>query len=80
MPKFLIPGSAFNLELGLPLTGLDKYEDIVGLPNFSGPYSQDDYLANQASHYQEHFASQIALRRLSSEFHRALTTGKSNNP
>jgi len=65
--------TTFNMELGLPLTALDKYEDIVGLPNFSGPYSQDDYLANQASHFQEQFASQIALRRLSSEFHRSLT-------
>ena len=64
------------MELGLPLTALDKYEDIVGLPNFSGPYSQDDYLGNQASHFQEQFASQIALRRLSSEFHRNLTAGR----
>ncbi|OAA64344.1 hypothetical protein SPI_02991 [Niveomyces insectorum RCEF 264] len=24
----------FNNELGLPLTGLDKYEDVVGLPDF----------------------------------------------
>ena len=75
-PSSLTLGRTFNLELGLPLTGLDKYEDLVGLPNFAGPYSQDDYLANQASHFQEHFASQIALRRLSSEFHRALTTGR----
>src|SRR3569833_193716 len=66
----------FNLELGLPLTGLDKLEDIVGLPDFSGPFSQEDYLANQASHFQEHFASQIVLRRLSMEFHTALTNCK----
>ncbi|KAL1904901.1 hypothetical protein Sste5344_009428, partial [Sporothrix stenoceras] len=60
----LIIETHFNIELGLPLTGLDRYEDLVGLPSFSGPYSQDDYLANQASHFQEHFASQIVLRRL----------------
>ncbi len=66
----------FNLELGLPLTGLDKLEEVVGVPDFSGAYSQDDYLANQTSHFQEHFASQIALRRLSMEFHNLLTNGK----
>lgn len=67
--------SHFNIELGLPLTGLDRFEDLAGLPSFSGPYSQDDYLANQASHFQEHFASQIVLRRLCEAFHKTLSLG-----
>ncbi|KAI5865048.1 hypothetical protein GGS23DRAFT_603720 [Durotheca rogersii] len=62
-----------NMELNLPQTGLDKLEAIVGLPDFSGPYSEDDYIGNQTSHFQEHFASQIVLRRLSVEFHTTLT-------
>ncbi|CAK7225536.1 hypothetical protein SBRCBS47491_005921 [Sporothrix bragantina] len=70
----LIVETHFNLELGLPLTGLDRFEDRVGLPSFSGPYSQDDYLANQASHFQEHFASQIVLRRLCVAFHASATS------
>lgn len=59
------------------MTGLDKLEDVVGLPDFSGTYSQDYYPAgNPASHFQEYFASQIVLRRLSMEFHSVLMSGK----
>ncbi len=68
--------SAFNLELGLPRTGLEKFETLVGVPNFSGAYSANDHLANQASHFQDHFASQISLRRLAMEFHNVLTNGE----
>ncbi|KAH7031178.1 uncharacterized protein B0I36DRAFT_409480 [Microdochium trichocladiopsis] len=60
------------LELDLPTTGLEKFEDIVGLPDFSGSYSEEDYVGNQSTHYQEHFASQIVLRRLSVEFNKTL--------
>ncbi|CAK7271911.1 hypothetical protein SEPCBS119000_004849 [Sporothrix epigloea] len=70
----LIVETHFNLELGLPKTGLDRFEDLVGLPSFSGPCSQDDYLANQASHFQEHFASQIVLLRLCVAFHASATS------
>lgn len=67
--------TCLNLELNLPLTGLDKLEDLVGLPDFSsGSFSEEDYIGNQASYFQEHFASQIVLRRLSVEFHTTLTT------
>ncbi|KAI1770854.1 hypothetical protein F4818DRAFT_431242 [Hypoxylon cercidicola] len=65
--------TCLNLELNIPRTGLDKLEALVGLPDFSGSFSEDDYLGNQASHFQEHFASQIVLRRLSVEFHTSLT-------
>ncbi|KAI0017415.1 hypothetical protein F4780DRAFT_755800 [Xylariomycetidae sp. FL0641] len=65
--------TALNLELSIPLTGLDKLEELVGLPDFSGSFSEEDYLANQAAHFQEHFASEIVLRRLLVEFHNTLS-------
>jgi hypothetical protein len=58
------------------MTGLNKFEDVVGFPDFSGPFNEDDYIGNQAAHFQEHFASQIALRRLSVNFHNTLERGK----
>ncbi|ROT39814.1 hypothetical protein SODALDRAFT_274260 [Sodiomyces alkalinus F11] len=61
-----------NLELELPLTGLEKLEETVGLPDFSGPFCEEDYLGNQQSRFQEHFASQIVLRRLCVGFHNTL--------
>lgn len=70
------PGSYLNLEFNIPLTGLDKFEGLVGLPDFSaGSFSEDDYAGNQTSHFREHFASQIVLRRLSVEFHSTLSNG-----
>lgn len=63
-----------NLEFNIPLTGLEKLESLVGLPDFSaGSFSEDDYAGNQTSHFREHFASQIVLRRLSVEFHTTLS-------
>lgn len=58
------------------MTGLEKYEALVRVPDFGGVLSQEDYVSNQASHYQEHFASQIVLRRLSADFHSVLGNGK----
>ncbi|KAK0751659.1 hypothetical protein B0T18DRAFT_457602 [Schizothecium vesticola] len=66
-----------NLEFGLTPTGLEKIESVVGLPDFSGPFSDEDHISNQESHYQEHFASQIVLRRLLVEFHGVLSQGMS---
>jgi hypothetical protein len=64
--------SCFNLELGMPVSGLDKYEALVRVPDFGGPVSQEDH----TSHFQEHFASQIVLRRLSADFNNVLSSGK----
>lgn len=71
-----------NMELNIPRTGIDKLEALVGLPDFSGSFSEEDYIGNQASHFQEHFASQIVLRRLSVEFHTTLTNafGPTHHP
>ncbi|KAK4142590.1 uncharacterized protein C8A04DRAFT_13061 [Dichotomopilus funicola] len=70
--------TGLNLELGFPLTGLERMESVVGLPDFSGPYSDDDYMSNQESYFQEHFASQIVLRRLLVDFHSALNQGSTS--
>ncbi|KAJ4290108.1 hypothetical protein N0V88_006614 [Collariella sp. IMI 366227] len=67
--------SGLNLELGFPLTGLERMESVVGLPDFSSPFLQEDYISNQESHFQEHFASQIVLRRLLVDFHHVLSQG-----
>lgn len=71
----LVFSSGLNLELGFPLTGLERLESVVGLPDFSGPFSEEDYISNQESHFQEHFASQIVLRRLVVDFHGVLSQG-----
>ncbi|KAJ4259445.1 Zn(2)-C6 fungal-type domain-containing protein [Fusarium falciforme] len=65
--------TCFHMEFGLPLTGLEKLDDGIGLPDFSGPITDDDYIGNQATHFQEHFASHIVLRRLSASFHSTLS-------
>ncbi|KAG8674456.1 hypothetical protein FPOAC2_00477 [Fusarium poae] len=64
--------TCFHMEFGLPLTGLDKLEETIGLPDFNGPITDEDYIADQATHFQEHFASQIVLRRLSANLHSVL--------
>lgn len=65
------------MEFGLPLTGLEKLEETIGLPDFSGPMTDEDYIVNQQTHFHEHFASQIVLRRLSVNFHSVLNKSTS---
>jgi hypothetical protein len=65
------------MEFGLPLTGLEKLEETIGLPDFSGPMADEDYIVNQQTHFHEHFASQIVLRRLSVNFHSVLNKSTS---
>lgn len=63
-----------ELEVELPTTGLNKYESQVPVPDFSGGLSTEDHIANETSHFQEHFASQIVLRRLATDFHAVLSS------
>ncbi|KPM41607.1 hypothetical protein AK830_g4991 [Neonectria ditissima] len=65
--------TCLHMEFGLSLTGVEKLDDAIGLPEFSGPMTNDDYIGNQAIHFQEHFACQIVLRRLSASFHQTLS-------
>ncbi|KAM0564423.1 hypothetical protein ACHAPJ_000636 [Fusarium lateritium] len=68
--------TCFHMEFGLPLTGLEKLEETIGLPDFSGPITDEDYIGNQTTHFHEHFASQIVLRRLSASFYSILNKCK----
>jgi hypothetical protein len=39
------------------------------MPNFNSPFCLADYRANQASHFEAHYASQVALRRVCADLH-----------
>lgn len=47
-------------------------EEVVGLPDFDDILLDAYYPENQDSHFKEHFASQVALRRLTVHFHNTL--------
>jgi hypothetical protein len=64
------------LELDLPPTGLVNIEHRVGIPNFNSPFCEADDRANQSSHFEAHYASQVALRRLCVNLHRTLNDCK----
>ena len=68
--------SGLHLELDLPVSGLDKFEGLVGLPDFGGEFAPEDYDGNATSHYQQHFATQIVLRRLSVSFNSSMLAGR----
>lgn len=69
-------GSALNLELDLPLTGITELEDRVVIPSFNAPFCAADREANQASYFESHYASQLALRRLCANFHNSINNCK----
>lgn len=64
--------SGLNLELDLPLTGLNQLEDVVGIPSFNAPFCSADHEGNQASYFEAHYASQLALRRLCANLHNTI--------
>jgi len=57
------------LELDVPLTGISALQDRVGIPSFNTPFCEADHRGNQSSHFEAHYASQIALRRLCANMH-----------
>lgn len=61
-----------HLELDLPPTDLILLEDKVGIPSFNSPFCEADHRGNQSSHFESHYASQVALRRLCANLHRTL--------
>ena len=65
----VIMESALHTELDLPLTGIIGLEDRVGIPSFNTPFCEADHRGNQSSHFEAHYASQVALRRLCSNLH-----------
>lgn len=60
----------------MPTTAVEKLEQVVGLPDFRESLAEEDYIGNQSTHFQEHFASQIVLRRLTMDVHMAMDSGK----
>ncbi|KAB5530349.1 hypothetical protein GE09DRAFT_389426 [Coniochaeta sp. 2T2.1] len=71
--------TCITLELGMPTTGLERLEQIVRLPDFSSSFAEEDYIENQSTRFQEHFASQIVLRRLMMDFHNQLSGGSTSS-
>ena len=67
--KILTTYSGLHLELDLPLTGIVELEDRVGLSTFVGNYCKQDHRCSQYSHFEKHYASQVALRRLCATLH-----------
>ena len=67
--EILIVCRGLHLELDLPVTTIIRLEDRVGLPSFDGSYCEQDYRGNQVSHFEKHYASQLALRRLCATLH-----------
>lgn len=60
------------MELDLPPTGLIALEDRVGIPSFNSAFCEADHRGNQSSHFEAHYASQVALRRLCANLHRSI--------
>lgn len=58
------------LELDLTPTGIISLEDRVGFPSFNAAFCESDHQGNQSSHFEAHYASQVALRRLCANLHR----------
>lgn len=71
--------TALQLELDLPPTGISGLAHQVGFPSFSSPFCEADERANQFSHFEAHYASQVALRRLCAELHRNIDDSSTNN-
>ncbi|KAH0559908.1 hypothetical protein GP486_003572 [Trichoglossum hirsutum] len=56
--------NGLTLELDLPGTGICEYEDVIPPPDFDGPYSFQDMMESERSHYKYHFLAQMALKKL----------------
>jgi hypothetical protein len=74
----VIMESALHTELDLPFTGIIGLEDRVGIPSFNTPFCEADHRGNQSSHFEAHYASQVALRRLCSNLHNNIYEFTSN--
>lgn len=66
------------LELDVPLTGISALQERVGIPSFNTPFCEADHRGNQSSHFEAHYASQIALRRLCANMHNNIYECKLN--
>ena len=60
------------LELDLPLTSVLGLEADVGMPSFNAPLCDADNQGNQYSHFEAHYASQVALHSLCVNLHNTI--------
>jgi hypothetical protein len=54
-------------------TGILSLVDQVGIPCFNSTLCEADHRGNQTSHFEHHYASQVALRRLCSNLHQNIS-------
>lgn len=64
------------MELDIPYTGIIHLESLVGIPSFNAPFCDQDHQGNLVSHFEAHYASQVALRRTCVELHNAINDCK----
>lgn len=70
-----------HLELDLPLTGIVGLEDRVDKPlTFDSPFCEQDDIANQKSHFELYYASQVALWRICANLHNNINDCKKGLP
>jgi len=60
----IIMETSLHLELDLQPSGIIQLGDRVGIPSFNTPFCEADHRGNQATNFEAHFASALALRRL----------------
>ncbi|KAK0389541.1 hypothetical protein NLU13_3116 [Sarocladium strictum] len=59
-------------ELQLPITDLEHLRTYVGLPEFAGGQSEEDFISNQRSQFADYGQSQIFVHKFFSGLHNAL--------
>jgi hypothetical protein len=67
-----------HLELDLPSTGIIGLEYRVGIPSFNNPFCEADYRGNHSSHFEAHYASQVALWRLYTNLYNNINDSMTN--
>ncbi|PVH88250.1 hypothetical protein DL98DRAFT_544144 [Cadophora sp. DSE1049] len=75
----IIMETSLHLELDLPLTGIVELGDRVGMPSFNVPFCEADHIGNQATNFEAHFASALALRRLCASVNAQIYDSMSNS-
>jgi hypothetical protein len=71
----------YHVDLDLPPTGIQSFEDDVPMPLFYPlPKSQDNEGDRDQSHFKHHFLAMIALRRLIVRIHATVHERKLSNP
>ncbi|KAH7417248.1 hypothetical protein BKA64DRAFT_294755 [Cadophora sp. MPI-SDFR-AT-0126] len=71
--------TSLHLELDLPVTGIAELGDRVGMPSFNVPFCEADHIGNQATNFEAHFASGLALRRLCASVNAQIYDSMSNS-